>query len=1007
MVLISIVATNWSPDPMIIAAGKVSNETLRGNTEEQQRFEESRHRLREAREKGVSVDQLEEEEEHEGRRNPENFPELFQMARDRSLAKGAPYPYAAPGAYAAASAQRIRLAAAGPQVPNADGIWRPYGRTPLITNHPDFGSVNTLGLVKLAGRIDDLVYDPDSRRLFAALGSGGGIWTSRDKGDNWRPIGDSLPTQVVGSVGWTPASGGRIIALTGEPTFGHYSQIGLGAFYSDDLGATWSKASGVPVNAFGFKVAVDATKPNVVYAATSRGLYRSTDAGRNYEDVIVPTGDCAGTFDLNACLFANVVTDVIVQAPDKFGNTGGAVMAAVGWRASNAKNPDGSFQATGNGIYVSPDGAPGSFSRSSNGLPNHSRLGRLELGPTVGPDQNHDYVYLIVQDAELLRGGFRVIDAPEDFRPGLNNTVLNGVYVSGNFGQSWTLMADQSQISENPLSGSALPGLAGIQSWYNLFIAPDPTRQDLSGVPTRLTFGLEEVWQNEITTLPQNGRSSFKVIGRYFGGTSCVLVLRDAPACPTNRPPSTSTTTHPDQQDALYIPEDGGGVTLAIGNDGGYYKQTVSATGEFDNGGWGEGYQEGFHTLLPYHASMAKDGTVWMGLQDNGTAKITPQGQQYMTFGGDGFFVGVDPDNSQIAYGETTFASMRTTTDGGKTWRSMSPPTFHERFSNPFVMDPTDARHLITAGNPVAETVWGPETGRSGKSWVTVFNLGTRDKPGLPISDQELLSECGPRPIASCSAKVNQMTALDVRAEAAYVGFCSACDVLASDGLPFRNGLATNVGGDKPAKKASTDGWHIAAAKSLPNRMITAVAVDPQDPNTVYVGLGGYSRRWTPPGSFSLATGNAGTGHIFKSTDAGATFANISGNLIDSPVTTIAVFQGQLAVGTDLGTFISIDLNGGTYSILGSGMPVAPISSLQVAPQDPRMLVAATFGRGVYVYVLGGTLQRPLAATGPFRGAIVGLSLLLFALMLMRFIQSVPVNRRIQHPRTPHLPPGP
>lgn len=559
-----------SSDVMVIASGKITQGYRVPNTEEQEEFEEERERLREAREKGVTVDEI--SEKKEGGPKTENFPELFQMARDRSLAKAAPYGFAPPGAFAAASAQRLRLAAAAATINNADGRWRPYGKTPLITNHPDFPSVNTLGLVKLAGRIDDLVYDSANGRLFAALGSGGGIWMSTNKGNDWTPIGDTLPTQVVGSVGWTSAGGGRVIALTGEPTFGHYSQVGLGAFYSENLGVTWIKASGVPANAFGFKVAVDPTNANIVFAATSRGLYRSADAGKTYEDVVLPTGSCAGRFDFNACLFANSVTDVIVQSADKFGNDGGAVMAAVGWRASNAQNPDGSRQALGNGIYTSNSGAPGTFVSSSNGLPAESRLGRLELGPTVGPDQNHDFVYLIVQDAELLRGGVAVIDAPEEFRPGLNNTVLNGVYVSADFGGSWTLMADQLQITDNPTSGSALPGLAGIQAWYNLFIGPDPTRQDLSGVPTRLTFGLEEVWQNEITTLPQNGRSSFKVIGRYFAGTSCVLVFMDAPVCPTNRPPMTSTTTHPDQHDALYIPEEGGGVTLVIGNDGGFYK---------------------------------------------------------------------------------------------------------------------------------------------------------------------------------------------------------------------------------------------------------------------------------------------------------------------------------------------------------------------------------------------------------------------------------------------------
>ena len=40
--------------------------------------------------------------------------------------------------------------------------------------------------------------------------------------------------------------------------------------------------------------------------------------------------------------------------------------------------------------------------------------------------------------------------------------------------------------------------------------------------------------------------------------------------------------------------------------------------------GWGNGANKGFETLLPYGAAMAKDGTVYAGLQDNGQLKISP-----------------------------------------------------------------------------------------------------------------------------------------------------------------------------------------------------------------------------------------------------------------------------------------------------------------------------------------------------------------------------------------------
>ena len=86
-------------------------------------------------------------------------------------------------------------------------------------------------------------------------------------------------------------------------------------------------------------------------------------------------------------------------------------------------------------------------------------------------------------------------------------------------------------------------------------------------------------------------------------------------------------TTHPDQHAALLVPTGDGGVTLYAGNDGGVYKQAVAAGGAFSQTAWGRGSNgtaaAGFlRTLQPYQAVGSKDGTVYAGLQDNGSIKI-------------------------------------------------------------------------------------------------------------------------------------------------------------------------------------------------------------------------------------------------------------------------------------------------------------------------------------------------------------------------------------------------
>ncbi|HEX7254560.1 MAG TPA: hypothetical protein VF236_01400 [Gaiellaceae bacterium] len=904
-------------------------------------------------------------------KHPESLVELELRGRQFDAVRAAPHGKTHPGAFAGALEQR---AAMPKSVDGSEGTWRPYGHGPLISNGEAYNSVNGLGLVNVMGRIDSLEYDPASRRLFVAKGTGG-IWMSSDYGDTWRSIGETLPSQIVGAVAWSSANGGTVLAVSGDPTFGSGGYTGYGAFYSTNLGKSWKKAKGIPDGALGFEIEVDPTTPSEVYAATLFGLYRSTDGGKTYANVNLPTGECSGAAGGGHCQLANVVTDIAIKGPGGVNAdiAPGTVIAAVGWRAGRRKNSDGTIQSEHNGLYRSLSGAPNTFVKlSGSGFTPQERIGRVEFGPTTGANQDKDYLYAIVQDAVVLNGGLDVIDAPENFPPSPvpGGTVLNGIYVSKDFGATWTLMADDNAIAKNPATGSALAGTGqalgfepGVQAWYNEWVLPDPTRQSATGVPTRLAFGLEEVWQNELP-VPMDGPAMFKVIGRYFSDEACLLLTVGLPECPTNRPPTTSTTTHPDQHDAVWIPDTLGGVTLAVGNDGGFYKNHVAPGHELDNGGWGNGNQTGFNTLLPYDVAMANDGTVSAGLQDNGHMKITPDGEQYMVYGGDGTFAEIDPANSDVIYEAYVFNDMSVSTDGGKSWRGIDPGLTNTRFVNPFEMDPTDAKHIVTGGNEIAETRHGPETeaghDAGGNTWNVVFDLGTQQRPGDSAATP------------SATDPANGMSAIDVHGDTIYAGYCGVCDALNAQ-APFKSGIATNAGGT----------WHIAAAGGLPERFITSVAIDPTDATgrTVYVTLGGYSRRWVPPNTLQDQNPDAGVGHLFKSTDGGETFVDISGNLPDVPATWVTQRgASQLIVGTDIGVFANALTGGTTFAPL-RGLPVVPISTMNLRPNDPNVLVAATYGRGIWTYTFsqtipgggggGGTVERPgtpagVPLAGPF-----------------------------------------
>ncbi|HEX8101411.1 MAG TPA: hypothetical protein VF533_02270 [Solirubrobacteraceae bacterium] len=936
------------------------------------------------------------EEEEEGEKLPACAPRmrpesLREVLTAKGLAEGrdaAPYEAVNPRAYARAARQRDRLAEQGSTIPGGGETWQPYGKGPLIAGEEGFEN-SQFGFRKLNGRVSDFA-SGGGKRVFASVGSGG-LWESDDLGGSWRSIGDGLPVQSVGSVGYTKRENGEevIIALTGDNAFGGNTYAGVGAYWSTDDGKTWTRSDGLPDGALGFKVEVDPTKPDVVYAATGLGLYRSANAGRTFTNAKLPTseecqGDETGGKD---CFFANVVTDVVVQAPDKFDHTGGKVMAAVGWRAGTEPNYAGKPQAPGNGIYVSEDGVKPFEKLGFNGLvpadadpetTEQDSIGRIELGIANGPEQNHEYVYATVQDAVLFNKRKKAgIDVGEDVDPAdvgadptNKNTVLNGIYVSSDFGASWRLLSSGYELQTTPGNNSALVGVysalgvaPGIQSWYDQWIQPNPSTQ-VGGVPTLLSFGLEEVWQNQPTGLPLDGHASFKVVGRYFSGDTCqgglLPTLPPDKVCPTSNPPIQGYTTHPDQHAGMYVLDqpNPGDVTLLEGNDGGAYVQTKPAGTGLDNDSWGEGANEGFYTLIPYEANMAKDGTVYGGLQDNGGLKIQPDGKQLNWQGGDGFFAAVDPDNPDVAYGEVTGGYMYRTVDGGKTSEFIDPALTSGAFATPFKMDPTDAKHLIIAGRDVKETTFGPDTTiADGADWQKVYDLGTLEKPG--DADAKPTPDDPDTQKNENSNNIN--TAIDLHGDAAYVGYCAYCDPLTT-ATPFRSGIATNVGGDKAPKRMTGDGWHIAEANGLPERYITGVRFDPANPSTVYVTLAGYYvRPYAPLGALGEdLTGTEG-GHVYKSTDAGRNFTDITGNLPDVPATDIEFAPGgRLALGTNVGMFISETAEGGRWEVLGKGLPTAPVYSLSLKPDDPNLLIAATYGRGVQVYRFPPGSDRPV-----------------------------------------------
>jgi sugar lactone lactonase YvrE len=471
------------------------------------------------------------------------------------------------------------------------------------------------------------------------------------------------------------------------------------------------------------------------------------------------------------------------------------------------------------------------------------------------------------------------------------NTALGGVYVSkdGSVDGPWSLVADSGILAK---SGSALAGYSdyapGVQAWYNNFIAVDPAN------PAHVFVGLEEVYESK------NGGSTWTTPGPYWNFEFACHDFNDAlNTCPD--------TTHSDQHSIAF-----GGGKMYVGNDGGLYRRPINGAANADGHAtdW-ESLNSGLRTLQYYGVGVgAVPGgyAVAGGLQDNGGSLLLPGSNKMVSpFGGDGGAIVVDPDNGCNILDEYVGLDLWMTNTCGRSdgsfssVRDVAPGDPAARFIAPFMADETDKNYLV-AGGQYVWTYPGGFSLQQASDWTNRFDQGAG----------------------------HATTALASRNKITYAAWCGPCN---NDG--FARGISTNYGGT----------WHqLTLPSTVPNRYISGLAIDPSDASgkTMYVSFNGFSRAWTEgPG--------AGVGHLYRTTNGGASWINVTGNLPDVPagdiVITGAAGARKITLASDLGVYRT-DLGSTTWQRMGTGLPLTTVMDLSVAPDGN--IYAATHGRGLW-----------------------------------------------------------
>ena len=152
------------------------------------------------------------------------------------------------------------------------------------------------------GRLNMVAFHPTDGNTIYVGSPAGGLWRTTDAGSTWTSLTDMLPNLGVSGVAVHPTTPSTIYILTGDGD-GSVTQS-LGVYKSTNNGLSWSATALTwPVTSFvrGYKLLVHPTNGNILWAATTAGLYRTTNGGGswtntqtgNFQDVECKPGNPA------------------------------------------------------------------------------------------------------------------------------------------------------------------------------------------------------------------------------------------------------------------------------------------------------------------------------------------------------------------------------------------------------------------------------------------------------------------------------------------------------------------------------------------------------------------------------------------------------------------------------------------------------------------------------------------------------------------------------------------
>ncbi len=801
----------------------------------------------------------------------------------------------------------------------------PPQHTPVGTTaglHHDNSGWTALGPNKVGGRTRDIVVDPADTDVMWAASASGGVWRTDDGGKSWYPTEDLMANMAISALARNPSSdprfGGQLFAGTGEGfiDFQDAAVRGEGIFKSAD-GFSWQLLDDTRglswVNSLAFS-----HDGATLLVVTNDGVLVSTDGEHErYARATLDQGDFAA-IGCVACHPTDASQAVAGGRQDStayHSEDGGQT-----WRA--ATPPPG--WADGSDLIPDSAGTAAEVQKMRRKLAESRQGQRIQL---CYARKDPKIVYGMIQDRDGVTTSLdfqnRLVVRPGD--------VTTRIWRSRDGGASFTA----------PLSSA---NILGTQGWYaNVIWAGDPTDENL------VVAGGLDLYRST------DGGDSFTAI------TEWRMALAGTAAKPRLAPRPGVVPVHADQHAIVADPgyDGAGNKRVFFGNDGGMFATAdvtaVTPTLKTAAGGW-DTLNHGYAVTQYYSgAGDPASRVVIAGAQDNGTNSHTPGNVLWDRQGpwvGDGGSCAYDASN-RVWYGQypmlSIFRSTRSIDAGGAvSWQTdfLTRPSDPRRgWVNPLKLDPEHSSVVYVAGSMV---------------WRTTNGLAHTVR-WIPLNVNALARGSG---WSRTNAFVYQ------RGTGFNVATILTLDVAAGSGGVDPGGNLSNVilaGGDcgnvwvtrdadRPAAsvnpRASKPSWQAIAwdpqdrqgrfqvSGTKPNRTSAclAVAVDPANSEVYYACWGGYQ-----------------AGNLWKTTDGGATWTDVSAGLPDVPVRAITFHphgpvddtdhtSQWLYVGTDVGVFASENA-GARWSANNEGPAnVAVFNFFWMG----STLVAVTHGRGLF-----------------------------------------------------------